>query len=42
MKKRVGLLLVIMIMILALANALYVLDQRKTSIIIQFGEVVGR
>ena len=42
MKKRVGLLFVITIIIFVLANTLYILDQRKTAIIIQFGEVVGQ
>jgi membrane protease subunit HflC len=42
MKKVKGSLLIIFIMILFLvANSVYVLDQRKTAIIIQFGEVMG-
>ena len=42
MKKIQGSLLVILlIVIFLLANSLYILDQRKTAIIIQFGEVIG-
>ena len=42
MKKIQGSLLVILlIVIFLLANSLYILDQRKTAIIIQFGKVIG-
>ena len=42
MKKIQGSLLVILlIVVFLLANSLYILDQRKTAIIIQFGKVIG-
>ena len=42
MKKKVGLLITIFVIILLSTKTLYILDQRKTAIIIQFGEVVGQ
>lgn len=42
MKRRVALLITILAVVFFLANSLYILDQRKTAIIIQFGEVVGQ
>ena len=42
MKKIKGsLLIILLIVVFLLANSLYILDQRKTAIIIQFGEVIG-
>ena len=38
---KIGLLAVLFIIIFVLANSIYILDQRKTAIIIQFGKVVG-
>ncbi len=41
MKKIKGsLLIILLIVVFLLANSLYILDQRKTAIIIQFGEVI--
>ena len=42
MKKiKSGLLAVFLIVVFLLANSVYILDQRKTAIIIQFGKVIG-
>ena len=42
MKKiKSSLLVILLIVVFILANSLYILDQRKTAIIIQFGEVIG-
>ena len=42
MKKiKSGLLAVFLIIVFLLANSVYILDQRKTAIIIQFGKVIG-
>ena len=42
MKRKVASLITILAVVFFLANSLYILDQRKTAIIIQFGEVVGQ
>jgi membrane protease subunit HflC len=36
-----SLLVILLIVVFLLANSLYILDQRKTAIIVQFGEVIG-
>ena len=42
MKKiKSSLLVILLIVVFLLANSLYILDQRKTAIIIQFGKVIG-
>ena len=40
-KVQSGLLIAFIIMLFLVANSIYVLDQRKIAIIIQFGEVIN-